>query len=218
MFPEQFFKYDSSKTNTRIILPLAAKKHLLQPVWKNLSTDRGITVALFLFFISTTFSMWIIFHSSVVSFSSPFFPFIFPTQLSFLFVNRTIQKRELPITVERQEGKEWIESREFELFPFMKLALGLCSFWSSLCKAHDCLFGSLCLPTNFSSPVWKYHHSSNPRVWFAYSAESGLTKFGRITFLVLILFLIAAPLAFLWLQSSWHNYENVTPYCFAVSD
>lgn len=218
MFPEQFFKYDSSKTNTRIILPLAAKKHLLQPVWKNLSTDRGITVTLFYFssappFQCELFSIprWSAFLPLFfLSYSPPSFP-------SFLLTER-YKKKELPITVERQEGKEWIESREFELFPFMKLALGLCSFWSSLCKAHDCLFGSLCLPTNFSSPVWKHHHSSNPRVWFAYSAESGLTKFGRITFLVLILFLIAVPLAFLWLQSSWHNYENVTPYCFAVSD
>lgn len=147
----------------------------------------------------------------------PFFSFHIPhsTQLSFLFVNRTIQKKKLSISVERQKEKEWIETWEFE--PFEK-ALGLCIFWASLCKAHGCLFRYLCLPTNFSSTIWKHHHSSDLRDWFAYFVKSGLTKSDRITFLVFILFLIALPLAFLWLQSSWHYYKNVTPYCFAVSD
>jgi len=128
MFPEQFFKYDSSKTNTRIILPLAAKKHLLQPVWKNLSTDRGITVALFLFFISTTFSMWIIFHSSVVSFSSPFFPFIFPTQLSFLFVNRTIQKKGTSNYCRKTGGKRMNWVTRIWTVPFHETGTGTVQF------------------------------------------------------------------------------------------
>ena len=50
------------------------------------------------------------------------------------------------------------------------------------------LFGSICLPITFSALLWKHHHSSNPRVWFAFFAESRLTENDRITFPVLLLF------------------------------
>lgn len=44
------------------------------------------------------------------------------------------------------------------------------------------------LPTTFSALLWKYHHLSNPRVWYTFFSESRLTENDWITFLVLLLF------------------------------
>lgn len=69
--------------------------------------------------------------------------------------------------------------------------------WSApelLCEKLMTFLICIYLPTTFSALLWKHHHSSNPRVWFAFFAENRLTENDRITFLVLPLFWVTVLL------------------------